>query len=229
MTEETDTGARLLAILAQIGARDVLDIGCGHGALARKLDKAGYAVTGIDPNAEAITAARGKVPNARFFASGAEALRFDASTFDACIFLNSLHHVPVPLMQAALREALRVLRPGGEVLIVEPLAEGGFFEVMRPVEDETEIRQAAIDSIDAVLLTGEATGPAAVTYARPTPVADIEAFITYLARVDPARRAIAEARRDHLAHLFAKHATQGAEGSELSQPLRLWRLRRPEN
>ncbi|WP_297770268.1 class I SAM-dependent methyltransferase [uncultured Roseovarius sp.] len=229
MTEETDTSARLLAILAQIDARDVLDIGCGHGGLSRKLDKAGYAVTGIDPDAEGIASAYAKVPNARFYALGAERLPFDAAAFDACIFLNSLHHVPVPVMQDALREALRVLRPGGEVVIVEPLAQGPFFEVMRPVEDETEIRQAAIDSIDAVLLTGEATGPAAVTYARPTPVADTGAFITYLARVDPARRAIAEARHDQIERLFAEHATQGAKGPELIQPLRVWRLRPVEN
>ena len=139
-----DTGARLAAILTETGARDVLDIGCGHGALARRLVSEGLAVTGIDPAPDAIAAAQESVPEAQFTVAGAEALPFDPGSFDACIFLNSLHHVPVPLMGQALREALRVLRPGGEVIVIEPLAEGPYFEVMRPVEDETEIRRAAI-------------------------------------------------------------------------------------
>ncbi|KJS45587.1 MAG: methylase [Roseovarius sp. BRH_c41] len=225
MTETNDTGTRLLAILSEIGAHAVLDIGCGHGALARNLVRAGYNVTGIDPAPEAVAAARLSVPEARFEACGAEALPFAAASFQACVFLNSLHHVPVPLMPDALREALRVLRPGGEVIIVEPLAEGAFFEVMRPVEDETAIRHAAIRAIDTMLATGEATGPAPVTYARPTPVADLDAFIAYLARVDPARRALAEAQRETLGRLYAVHVSMGSNGPELIQPLRLWRLR----
>jgi hypothetical protein len=118
-----------------------------------------------------------------------------------------------------------VLRPGGEVIVIEPLAEGPYFEVMRPVEDETEIRRAAMAAIDAICSAGAATGPAPETWSRPTPVADTEAFIDTLARVDPARRAVAEAQRERLADLFARHATEGPNGPELCQPLRLWRLR----
>lgn len=219
-----DTGARIIAALSEIGARDVLDIGCGQGALSRSLVRAGFAVTGIDPAPEAVAAARLAVPEARFEACGAEAMPFEARTFDACVFLNSLHHVPVPLMHSALREALRVLRPGGEVIIVEPLAEGAFFEVMRPVEDETEIRHAAIRAIDAIVASGHATGHAPVTYERPTPVADLDAFISYLTRVDPARRSMAESKRDVIGRLFDIHLSQGPKGSVLNQPLRLWRL-----
>ncbi|MFB9149818.1 class I SAM-dependent methyltransferase [Roseovarius ramblicola] len=220
-----DTGERIVAILKDRGARDVLDIGCGHGGLARLLVREGHSVIGIDPDPGAIAAARDKVPEAQFQASGAEALPFGPGRFDACVFLNSLHHVPVPLMKRALHEALRVLRPGGEVIVVEPLAKGPFFEVMRPVEDETEIRRAAMAAIDALCASGMATGPAPETWSRPTPVADTEAFIDSLARVDPARRAVAEAQRESIARLFARHATEGPGGRELHQPLRLWRLR----
>ncbi|GAW34648.1 putative methyltransferase [Roseovarius sp. A-2] len=220
-----NTGARIASILKETGARDVLDIGCGHGALARRMVREGLAVTGIDPAPDAIAAAQAKVPEAQFSVAGAEALPFDPDSFDVCVFLNSLHHVPVPLMEQALHEALRVLRPGGEVIVLEPLAEGPFFEVMRPVEDETENRRAAMAAIDAVMASGAATGPAPITWSRPTPVADTEAFIDMLARVDPARRAVAEAQRERLADLFARHATEGPKGPELFQPLCLWRLR----
>jgi len=221
----TEAGGRIAAALAETGARDVLDIGCGHGALAQRLVSEGLAVTGIDPAAAAIEKAREAVPEARFWTAGAEALPLDAGTFDACVFLNSLHHVPVPLMQTALHEALRVLRPGGEVIVVEPLAEGPYFEVMRPVEDETEIRRAAIAAIDAVMATGKATGPAPVTWLRATPVTGLESFIDGLVRVDPARRAVAEAQRGTIARLLHKHARRDGDGLTLDQPLRMWRIR----
>lgn len=220
----SDAGGRIAAVLSETGARDVLDIGCGGGEMARVLVQAGHAVTGIDPAPQAIAAARERVPEARFVIGGAEALPFGPGSFDACVFLNSLHHVPVPLMETALREALRVLRPGGEVIVVEPLAEGPFFEVMRPVEDEADIRRAAIAAIDAVM-TADAVGPAPETWRRPTPVADLGAFIEYLARVDPARRAVAEAQRPVLTRLFARHARRAGDGFVLDQPLRMWRLR----
>jgi len=220
-----DTGERITTILKETGARDVLDVGCGRGALARRLVGEGLAVTGIDPTPDAIAAAQESVPEAQFSVAGAEALPFDPGSFDACVFLNSLHHVPVSLMGQALHEALRVLRPGGEVIVVEPLAEGPFFEVMRPVEDETEIRRAAMAAIDAAMTSGMATGAEPITWTRPTPVADTEAFIDTLARVDPARRALAESQRETIARLFARHATEGHQGPELCQPLRLWRLR----
>ncbi|HKL66213.1 MAG TPA: class I SAM-dependent methyltransferase [Roseovarius sp.] len=221
----TEAGGRIAAALAETRAHDVLDIGCGDGGLTRMLTTAGHAVTGLDPSAAAIAAARERVPEARFEVAGAESLPFNPHSFDACIFLNSLHHVPVPEMGRALHEALRVLRPGGEVIVVEPLAEGPYFEVMRPVEDETEIRRAAIAAIDAVMAAGEATGPAPVTWRRATPVAGLDAFIDGLARVDPARRAAAEAQRDTLACLLDRHARRTPDGLVLDQPLRIWRMR----
>lgn len=225
MSKPADTRARIVAILQEIGARDVLDIGCGSGALAKSLLRDGLRVTGIDPSAEAIAAATARVPDATFVTAGAEALPFAPASFDAAIFLNSLHHVPEPTMLDALQEALRVLRPGGEVIVIEPLATGSFFEVMRPVEDETTIREAAQRAIDALLTQGLATGPAPVVYERATPMPDLDAFIDYLVAVDPARRTLAEALRPRLAGLFAANVVNGPDGQQLVQPLKIWRLR----
>jgi SAM-dependent methyltransferase len=59
------------------------------------------------------------------------------------IFFNSLHHVDTDGMAKALKEAARVLRHGGLLLVSEPMAEGPYFELMKPVHDETEVRQYA--------------------------------------------------------------------------------------
>ena len=47
-----------------------------------------------------------------------EALPFEDGSFDAALFVGALHHVPDPL--PALREASRVVRPGGRLFAAEP-------------------------------------------------------------------------------------------------------------
>lgn len=47
-------------LVRELGARDVLDIGCGTGSLAVLLARSGIAVTGVDPAAASLEVARGK-------------------------------------------------------------------------------------------------------------------------------------------------------------------------
>jgi 2-polyprenyl-3-methyl-5-hydroxy-6-metoxy-1,4-benzoquinol methylase len=68
---------------------NVLDVGCGRGFLASVLRGAGYDVTAIDPDTDAVEAAR---------ARGVGAVRsglseFEGAGFDAVIFSRSLHHI----------------------------------------------------------------------------------------------------------------------------------------
>lgn len=221
------TNERLLDLLARAGARDVLDIGCGHGALSRLLSSNGYRVTGIDPDWTAVETARAKVDGARFEVATAENLPFAEEGFDAAIFLNALHHVPGHAMEKALDEALRVLRPGGTLVVVEPLASGTFFEVMRPVEDETAIRAEAMAALERRIAKGDCDLRQKVTYDRATSFATLDAFISYLVAVDPARREVADARRQELQSLFERHAIATSQGSLLVQPLMLVELGAP--
>lgn len=218
------TGERLLEILTDRKARNVLDIGCGHGALSRSLAAKGFAMTGIDPDEDAVKAARKAVPNARFERATAEALPFADGTFDAAIFLNALHHVPEALMRQALAETRRVLTKDGALIVVEPLARGTFFEVMRPVEDETEIRAAALRALDADIAGGHWHVARHDTYDRLSDFAALEEFIDYLVAVDPARETVADERRGELDALFKANATASEKGFRLIQPLTLYEL-----
>lgn len=179
--------------LGPLAGKSILDIGCGDGALARALTARGARVHGIDPGAEAIAAARAAVPGASFTEVGAEALPFADASFDAAIFLNSLHHVPGELMAAALGAALRVSR--GPVLVVEPLAEGSYFEVLRPVEDETAIRALAQEALSACLAGGAARLAGRLDYDDVRHVPGVDDFLARAVAVDPARRAAAERQR----------------------------------
>lgn len=221
--------AGLLEELLEIDGRDVLDVGCGEGALAARLAGSGARVIGLDPLPQALARARAERPegpNLRYVAGSAEALPFAGSSFDLVIFFNSLHHVGLAEMPRALTEAARVLRPGGALYVQEPLARGPAFELLRPVDDETAIRAAALEALRGVppelFVAGESREPVlAVRHAD---------FATLRARVlgvDPARAEAFEANEQQLRAAFERLGRPAeAGGYEFDQPFRVELLRR---
>ena len=93
----------------------VLDVGCGSGELLKELGAEGYAVLGIDTDAESVTRADARGGRA----VEADFLSFKDDPFDVVFFGRSLHHV-FPL-SAALERAQTLLAPGG-LLVAEELA-----------------------------------------------------------------------------------------------------------
>ena len=105
----------LLVAAGGLRANRVLDVGCGTGTLAAALAERGARVWGVDPSPEMLAQAR-KVsgPTVGFKRGRAEALPFKAGWFDRAVFRLVIHLVDRP---AALREAARVLVPGGRIAI----------------------------------------------------------------------------------------------------------------
>ena len=93
----------------------ILEIGCGEGHLARRLQASGFAVTAIDANADAVAAARAKGVNAH----EAHWPTFECEPVDVVIFTRSLHHIHE--LDEAINSAHTTLREGG-VLLVEDFA-----------------------------------------------------------------------------------------------------------
>lgn len=96
----------------------VLDVGCAGGFMAEALSGAGAEVTGIDPAAEAIEAARAHAArnglSISYDCGEGEALPYEDGAFDAVVCVDVLEHVDDP--GRVLAEAARVLRPGGRFL-----------------------------------------------------------------------------------------------------------------
>jgi ubiquinone/menaquinone biosynthesis C-methylase UbiE len=135
----------ILAEFAPLEGSTVVDVGCGDGGLVRWLAGRGAHAIGVEVGDEPLAAARAATPVAdeRYEQGGGEALPLPDASADVATFIQSLHHVPVALMDQALAEAARILRPGGIVFVQEPLPEGEQFEVLQPLDDETHVRTEA--------------------------------------------------------------------------------------
>ncbi len=113
---------RILNLVIPSGpSLDALDAGCGTGFLSLELAARGHRVSGIDFAPAMLTEARRKAAaqgvRVRFEAGDAEQLRFAPGSFDLAISRHVLWTLPHP--EAAIDEWLRVLRPGGRLVIVD--------------------------------------------------------------------------------------------------------------
>ncbi|MGW4380457.1 class I SAM-dependent methyltransferase [Kitasatospora sp. NPDC004531] len=107
-----------LDLAAELGARSVLDLGCGTGVLALLLAARGVAVTGVDPAAASVDIARAKPGGEGIHwicgdATALPPLRVDLVTMTA----NAAQEITEPAhWLATLRGVHGALRPGGHLV-----------------------------------------------------------------------------------------------------------------
>jgi SAM-dependent methyltransferase len=106
----------LTRMLPAVAGRDVLDIGCGDGALARRLASRGARhVLGIDPAGRMLAlAARHPRPRVRYCRASAEAFGLAAESVDLVVSSLALHYVAG--YDALIRRIASWLRPGGHLV-----------------------------------------------------------------------------------------------------------------
>ena len=213
--------------LALDGAR-VADIGCGDGALVRRMAKAGARVTGIDPSEGMLVRARAAQPagGEDYVPGYAEKLPVPDDCLDIAVFFNSLHHVPIEHQAKALEEAARALKVGGLLCVVEPIAEGQRFEVTRRIEDETHVRAKAYEELRAAARGPDFEEERELVYLTETRDKSFEALRDRIIAVDETRRAKVEAEEASLRAAFEATASKRDGSYVLEQPARLNLLRR---
>jgi SAM-dependent methyltransferase len=101
--------------------REVLDVGCGTGALLRRAASRfpDAELVGVDPADQMIELARTRTPaasRARFICASAARLPFDDDSFDLAVSTMSFGFWP---HSAGLREVRRVLVPGGGLVLAD--------------------------------------------------------------------------------------------------------------
>ncbi len=146
---ERRTSAEVMQELLPMQGSTVIDVGCGDGWLVRSLTRKGAHVTGIEVSPKHLAHAQSLPPagDEHYMQGVAEDLPIASQSADIVIFFNSLHHVDEKGLLKALREAARVLKPGGILFVSEPLPSGDYFETMKPVHDETAVRNRAQEAL----------------------------------------------------------------------------------
>jgi len=96
----------------------VLDLGCGNGRFIELFQGKSIEYVGLDNSQKLIEIARQKHPNGNFQIFDGLKIPFPDNYFDAIFCIAVLHHIPGDqLRQEFLREAKRVLKPGGKLIL----------------------------------------------------------------------------------------------------------------
>jgi ubiquinone/menaquinone biosynthesis C-methylase UbiE len=205
----------------------VIELGCGAAQLSRKLlDRfAASEVTAleVDERQHAKNLLNPQ-PGLSFVKAGAQTIPFEAERFDLALMLKSLHHVPLDLLDTALNEVHRVLRPGALLYVSEPVFAGALNEVMRLFHDEEVVRAAALAALHRAVASGAWEAVSQTFFDVPVHYRDFAEFeqrmigVTFLDhRLDAATLAEVRAR-------FEPHMTP--TGAHFVRPMRVNLLRR---
>jgi SAM-dependent methyltransferase len=218
----------LLAELVPLQGIRLIELGCGKARLASAL-LARYPqteVTALEVD-ERQHAKNLAAPQSRlnFVQAGAQAIPFANGCFDGAMMLKSLHHVPIPLMDQALGEVARVLRPGGWFYVSEPVYAGPLNDIMRLVHDEGEVRLAAQQALDKTLHKGTWEAAGEHRFEMPVHFADFADFEQRMLQVTYADRRMDGPTRQEIRQRF--DALMGPQGVFLTRPMHVRLLRKP--
>ena len=138
----------LLAMVDWRGVKSVLDVGCGRGLVASYLASKQLFVVGVDFNSSSLTEAnhRSQALGRRrvsWLAASGTSLPLRSDSFDVVVCMDVLDDIPDD--RGALRELVRVLKPGGVCLITEILKDRRFhFHPIYFPEDVHEYSEEAL-------------------------------------------------------------------------------------
>jgi len=135
---------RMIKKFVDLNDKIVLEIGCGEGKTSSLLADDTKKYIGIDTDGPSINNAISKFKNVDFKIGNGESLEFENSFFDIVLFTLSLHHQN---SRIALKEAGRVLKDKGKVLILEPSIDGELQHFFHLFDDETSEINEALDNI----------------------------------------------------------------------------------
>jgi len=210
---------RLLAL----DGKHILELGCGKAEKTRVI-----ATTGIGRRVTALEvdeiAHRGNLqandlPNVEFMLAGAQNIPLEDASVDIVMMFKSLHHVPVALMERAMREISRVLKPGGYAYISEPVYAGDFNKILSLFNNEKEVREAAFGAVRTAVETGLFLLVDEVFFDTPRHYRDFTEFENATINVTHSEYSVDDRMHERVKQMFEKHL--GDDGATFLTPMRV--------
>ncbi len=126
------------------------DLGVGDGLLTLMLAEVAESVTAVDVSGEMLSQLRARakrrgIHNVETVEGAIEKLPLPSDAFDVVVLSQALHHADTPSM--ALHEALRVLVPGGRILVLDLLAHGEEWARERLLDRHLGFTEAALEDL----------------------------------------------------------------------------------
>ena len=218
----------MLETLPFDGAR-VLELGCGKAEKTRTLAETGrvreIVALEVDTIQHEKNLAISDLPNVSFRHGGAEAIPVDDASVDIVLMFKSLHHVPVALMDQALAEIARVLKPGGVAWISEPVYAGDLNEVFKLFHDEKIVREAAFAAICRAVERGPLVSEQQLFF-------NTRSFFEHFGQFDQRMIQVTHSNHQLSPELYAQVKAKfesylGPEGATFLNPQRVDLLRKP--
>jgi len=224
-----DDAAEFMARHLPLRGARVVELGCGKADLARRLLQShGVAqVTAfeVDERQHAANLAAPPVQGLRFAAGGAQDTGLPSACCDGVMMLKSLHHVPVPLLDDAIDEVARILKPGGWFYVSEPVYAGEFNDIVKLFHDEGAVRAAAYAALERARARGRLAWEREIVFDTPLQFRDFDDFVDRIVRVTHTdmrfEGEVARATRE----LFERHMTPA--GARFVRQMRINILRKP--
>ncbi|PIV08806.1 16S rRNA (cytosine(1402)-N(4))-methyltransferase [Candidatus Roizmanbacteria bacterium CG17_big_fil_post_rev_8_21_14_2_50_39_7] len=132
------TNEKIVQLLNPKRNSSFLDVGCGSGILIKNLLalNSNIKLYGLDITPKMVEVAKrkfGNEPNVEITLGSAVKMPYQDNTFDYVTCASSFHHHPDPLQSA--KEMVRVLKPGGRLLILDMCIEGLLRKILFKVEN----------------------------------------------------------------------------------------------
>lgn len=129
---------------SDIENKEIMEIGCGDGRITTLLSGKPKMLVAIDPDEKKIKEAKTNIKGVDFQIGSGEKTLFSNNSFDLVIFTLSLHHQN---SQIAIKEACRVLKDNGKILVIEPVVEGELEQLFALLYNENKEKIKAQNSI----------------------------------------------------------------------------------
>jgi ubiquinone/menaquinone biosynthesis C-methylase UbiE len=215
--------------LLSLGDAQVLELGCGTARMTREMVERfaprQVLACEVDKIQHQKNLAVTDLPGVTFVYGGAEKIDRPDNDVDVVIMLKSLHHVPVELMDQAMAEIARVLRPGGLAYISEPIFAGDFNEILRLFNDEQQVRQAAFQALVRAVERGLLELRQQRFFLSSSRFADFAEFEQRILRVTHTNHQVDDGLYHRVKEAFQAHL--GEEGAEFLNPMRVDLLAKP--